>query len=150
MAIPVRHGDVVWRWARTPGLQNKKHYAVVDRINRVVIENTAQGVVETPLRVFLTGGPVFIVVRLRRPGSEQVIVDRARTQLGRSYSLLLHNCEHLATYAATGQATSPQVREAAFSVGLVSALVGLVAAAANAPTYDANVDRYRDRKGRFT
>jgi hypothetical protein len=83
------------------------------------------------------------------PADRHLVVERARRRLGRPYNLFTENCEHLATFAATGQAASNQVRSATIATGLAAAAITLFSAAVNAPTYDAHAARYRDRNGRF-
>ena len=80
---------------------------------------------ETTLHDFLRGG------RLRRrdykersPREETVRLARQLLN-GKNYSLIRSNCEHMATYCATGKASSRQVQRG--TIGLVCAgVVGAV------------------------
>jgi len=81
---------------------------------------------ETDLSGFLKGG----VVRRRdyeeRLGASETVTV-AKNQLSDSdYSMLWNNCEHFATYCATGKRKSRQVRRAFSGLGTVAAGVVLV------------------------
>lgn len=151
-AAPVsvlQHGDILRTPARTPLLTGKDHFGVVDREKGAVIHACERGVVYVSLRDFVNPSGELHVHHRPDPGARHVVVARARSLLGRPYNLVTDNCEHLATFAATGRATSPQVLNATLASAIVAAVVGLVSAAANAPAYDVMVGRYRDRYGRF-
>lgn len=86
------------------------------------------------------------IIRLeRRFGDDAVdVANRALDQLGTPYDLFSSNCEHLATYAATGRARSDQV-----AAGIGLAFIGGLLYLGSRSTYDPYVDRYRGSDGRF-
>jgi hypothetical protein len=151
-AAPVavlEHGDVLRTPARTPLLTGKDHFGVLDGEKRAVIHACEHGVMYVALREFVHPSGRLHVHHRPTPAERHVVVDRARSLLGQPYNLITDNCEHLATFAATGQAMSRQVRDAALAGVLGAAVIGLISAAANAPAYDVMVGRHRDRYGRF-
>jgi hypothetical protein len=142
-------GDKIW--TRTLGVV--RHYGVYvgsrGPNGEDVVHNSKirGGVVLDHLGAFSGGNPVFIEKRAA-PGYEAYVAQRALEYLGQSYDLLNLNCEHLVNLVHEGHKSSPQLR----TVGTAAAFLTAVAAAfALAPNgaYDADVDRYRDRKGRF-
>lgn len=71
----------------------------------------------TSLERFAAGRPVHLVSHPRAFDPDEV-VDRALSRLGEErYNLLWRNCEHFATWAATGRSRSRQVRRAAAGLG---------------------------------
>ncbi len=87
-------------------------------------EKIDQVVHETDLSRFLKDGIVRRRgYKQRLPASETIRI--AREQLSdRSYSMIWNNCEHFATYCATGKKKSRQVRRALSGMGTVA--VGVV------------------------
>ncbi len=86
---------------------------------------SASAVVETSLDEFLIGGKL----RCRKhskPLPSDEIVSRAREQLARQgYSLIWNNCEHFATFCATGKTRSRQVKRVAMAaVSLAGVVIG--------------------------
>jgi len=91
-------------------------------------------VVLTTLDRFAAGRPVHVVSHRRGLDPDEV-VDRALSRLGEErYNLLWRNCEHFATWAATGRSRSRQVRRAVAGLGSAALLatVALVRARSNA------------------
>lgn len=141
MTSALRHGDKAWTPARR--LPGKRHYGIWDEEHRSFIHNTHPGGVQYASPERFVNGRVFIEKRAA-PGFEHEVVRRARTLLGRSYDLVLFNCEHFVNYAAHGVAKSPQLQGA-----LGMALFGWLLSTLGGPEYDPAVDRYRDGRGRF-
>jgi hypothetical protein len=147
--MELRVGDKIW----TPAFGVVRHYGVYvgprGPNGEDVVHNSKLkgGVVWDHRAAFSGGGPIHIEKRAT-PGYEWYVAERALAHLGQNYDLLGFNCEHLATLAQDGQKSSSQLQVA----GVTAAIVGALATAfALAPTgtYDPDVDRYRDRKGRF-
>lgn len=136
---------------RVLGLLGVWHYGIVvgaDTNGQVsVVHNTKeQGVVLSSLVDFADGQAVEMVQRAPA-GREFEVAERAMSHLGKQYDLFNFNCEHLATHAHTGQASSSQL-----ALGGLLAAFGLAALAvvlAGDTAYDGNVGRYRDARGRF-
>lgn len=129
-----------------PGRAGTRHVGVYAG-GGAVIHNSKQHlrVVEEPLAAFASGERVTVEARARR-GMGGVVVDRAREHLGTSYDLLRWNCEHLAEYARTGTASSPQLKGALGFLALAALTVGV---AYDQRGYDGKVGRHRDGRGRF-
>jgi hypothetical protein len=84
-------------------------------------------VVRTPLEEFAAGRPVRTVIDPPARFAADAIVDRALAAVGREgYSPVVDNCEHFATWCATGRRASRQVDL------LMARATGLVARAAAA------------------
>lgn len=80
-------------------------------------------VAKTPLDDFLRGG-VLRRVEYATRSSRDVTVRRARLLLNRGlYSVLFNNCEHFASYCATGRRRSLQVRRFAAATAAVATVV---------------------------
>lgn len=75
------------------------------------------------------------------------MVNRALALVGRQYSLLSFNCEHVASLAANGSAESKQVQSGLALSALVGA-IALVIANENGTSTDYNGQR-RDGRGRY-
>ena len=108
-----------------------RHYGICvghDRRGQpVFIHNTyRRGFVErASIEEFSLGRTIRIDKRARR-GTEWIVVERAESRLGDEYDFVNFNCEHLATYAATGEASSGQIAFLGF--GAVAAIVvGIIA-----------------------
>ncbi len=127
-----RMGDKVWVWK-----SGVRHYGVVvcvcaQHAAHVVHASKATGVVEdVPLAAFAGGQGVTIEQRAG-VGREDTVVRRARGLIGRRYDLLNFNCEHTATFAMTGRATSAQLGAAAAVVGVVALVTGVAWAGSRA------------------
>jgi hypothetical protein len=122
-------------------------------IERAVVHNSKihGRVVVTALEGFAVNGQVEILQRAM-PGTESIVVQRALDLLDRAYDLTDFNCEHAASLAQTGVASSPQLAGWTFATGalLFGGLVGLARTAAVRPRYDGRVGVRRDpRTGRF-
>lgn len=102
-------------------------------------------VVEEPISAFASGSPITIVARAK-PGTESLVVQRARDLIGTSYNLFFWNCEHLAAFAQTGRPASTQLQ---FGLALAGAVAAVLAVAYDQRGYDVRVDRHRDSRGRF-
>ncbi|MEE8399837.1 MAG: lecithin retinol acyltransferase family protein [Desulfobacterales bacterium] len=82
---------------------------------------------EITLAKFLRGGAI------RRRYHRERLPSRITLQLAgqqlteESFSMVWNNCEHFATYCATGKKTSWQVRNAIYGVGTVAAGIALFA-----------------------
>ena len=76
---------------------------------------------ETDLSRFLKGGTLRRRdYEERLPASETINIAKEQLSDG-SYSMLWNNCEHFATYCATGKRKSRQVRRAFSGLGTVAA-----------------------------
>lgn len=99
-------------------------------------ENSPPGVRVTGFDDFTRGRPTRIITRDLSPAERDQAVERALSRVGeRAYSLGGWNCEHYASWCATGVAYSQQVADviAAFFAFLKAALavgVAMLAAAA--------------------
>ena len=80
---------------------------------------------ETDIEDFLKGGKLKRRnYKKRLPPSESLSLAKKHFS-DRSYSLTLNNCEHFATYCATGNKKSKQVRKAAAGfLGITLAIAG--------------------------
>ena len=80
---------------------------------------------ETDIEDFLKGGKLKRRnYKKRLPPSETLSLAKKHLS-DRSYSLTLNNCEHFATYCATGNKKSKQVRKAAAGfLGITLAIAG--------------------------
>lgn len=85
---------------------------------------TGRRVERTSLEAFAAGSPVLVRPYRQRLPVEKIIAN-AESRLGtRGYHLVRNNCEHFATWAATGAATSRQVRRWAIAAPGAVASVG--------------------------
>ena len=104
------------------------HHAIVESPDTVIeFGGGLQGgcVQRTSLDVFADGGEVELVQR-----GGHTAVERARGQLGRTgFDLISRNCEHFASWCATGRWESSQV-QVAVAVGALALLCVLVRRAA--------------------
>lgn len=111
------------------------HHGVYLGEGRVAHYSDAQGlalkgrcrVLETSLEEFVLEGTLRRVFHPVRSPREET-VRRARRMLdSEGYSLLFNNCEHFATYCATGRRRSHQIRRVAAGVaGVALGVAGLV------------------------
>lgn len=84
---------------------------------------------ETDLSRFLKGGTLKRrEYKERLPASETLRIARRHIS-DKSYSMIWNNCEHFATYCATGKRMSRQVRKAVSGLSTVAAGVVVVVAA---------------------
>jgi hypothetical protein len=154
--MTLQAGDKIW----TNGRLGARHYGIYAGNGYVIHASKDLGHVACePLATFLDGEPVWIDSRAKA-GFEWVVVQRAKAYMGRPYDLVWFNCEHLASIAQDGEASSPQLQRAVLALagfGLLT-LIGVAAAPAGVATasvlaltgYDVNVGRWRDGRGRFT
>jgi Lecithin retinol acyltransferase len=77
--------------------------------NQLVYHSTSAGVVLSSIEEFARGRVREVVQAPFNLSHQAAILERARTQLGRPYSLLFGNCEHFATWAFSGDPKSPQL-----------------------------------------
>ncbi|WP_052006576.1 lecithin retinol acyltransferase family protein [Leptospira wolffii] len=88
-----------------------------------LIENdNPSGVRWTTLHAFASGQEIKVTRSNLHPN---LTVQRAISQLGKSYSLFSYNCQHFTNWAANGEASSPDIRNWTF-IGIVIAS-GLIA-----------------------
>lgn len=81
---------------------------------------------ETDLPGFLKGGPLKRREhKKRRPAAETTRIAEQRLA-DKEYSMLWNNCEHFATYCATGKRKSSQVRRAVSGLGTLAGGVAVV------------------------
>ncbi|MEP9365278.1 lecithin retinol acyltransferase family protein [Nocardioides sp. CN2-186] len=90
---------------------------------------TLRRVERTPLESFASGGEIQVrAYRTRLPVEE--IIRNAESRLGtHGYHLVRNNCEHLATWSATGAPRSSQVRRWAMAAPGAAASYGVADAA---------------------
>src|SRR5262245_34720371 len=106
-----------------PGFPGTRHYGIyvgtTQGFLRGVVHNAkGLGVVLTELDAFTVGQAVAVETRVVGGWpAQRLVAERALSLVGRSYDLVNFNCEHAATWAQSGRATSPQVG------GLVAAMV---------------------------
>jgi len=105
------------------------------------------GVCLVSAREFSQGKPLRIE-SVPAPGTEGAIVSRALAMQGQRYDLVCFNCETYANFVTEGRAYSGQVRVVAVGAGIVLGAIGLYYMN-RAASYDRNVGRFRDRRGRF-
>lgn len=85
------------------------------------VHNTSDGGVVHTTRKGFAGNRLIVVETHAAPGTDQVVVARALSLVGRRYDLLSFNCEHTANLAATGKAESQQVQDGFFWTTLLAA-----------------------------
>lgn len=85
-------------------------------------------VIRSTLADFVGGGRLR--VRRHTTGDPaDVVIARAESRIGsHGYRLLRNNCEHFATWCATGRARSGQVRDDSISVGVLAVAGALLTA----------------------
>ena len=95
--------------------------------NWVIECDKESGVRYTLFEDFARGEQVRMVSRKAKTAAEQrTIIARAQQLLGTPYHAVGFNCEHLANYAETGTASSPQLQR--YVVGAVASVffVGMI------------------------
>lgn len=131
---------------RVPGRFGTDHYGIVVSGGMVVHACKEAGrVVRDPFASFAKGQAITIVQRAQ-PGFEGEVARRAETWLGRPYDLVAFNCEHLASYASSGVAASPQLQRGLVATGALLAMVSCLRVNRD---WDSDVSRYRGSDGRF-
>lgn len=113
------------------------HHGIYSGDRKVIHYTDIQGlmnkrvsrVVETSLEEFLGSG----ILRRRKhvnSAHPDTILERARAGLNEAaYHLVFNNCEHFATWCATGRKKSPQVRRAVTAVAFAASTFTLAAGA---------------------
>lgn len=139
----IRHGDVVSTVARVSPLI--RHWGIWDARRQEMIHAQLPFVSTSSWAEFHHRDSRVEIVAGQ---SGDVVVQRARSQIGLKYNVLYANCEQFARWAATDKAESHQLQRAAVGVG-AAALLSLFMFG-DRPHYDASVGRYRDSGGRFT
>ena len=87
--------------------------------NQAVVHSSKNdGVRLDSLDAFAGGKLVTIVDRVTDWREKIRVVQRASHLLGKPYSLLRLNCEHIANYVQKGVPTSPQLQGAVLTIGL--------------------------------
>jgi len=140
-------GDVCWVQA------TKKHFGICvgvgpDRKHWFVHATPEGGVVCTTRKGFAGYRPVK-VARPASPAKRQTIAKRAMSQVGRPYNVAFANCEHLANWAATGKAESPQLQRGVLLTGAAAAAVWGLSSLLGDKTWEDDNGYRRDSKGRF-
>ena len=93
----------------------------VIHLNGSMREKVDPEVRETDLSRFLKGGMLRRRDHKRRlPASETVRIAKEQLSNG-SYSMIWYNCEHFATYCATGRKKSRQVKRAVSGLSIAAA-----------------------------
>ncbi len=148
LGITPRVGDKI----RVAGPFPTWHYGVVvgrredGEILVVHNDKDLRQVVQATLADFAKDRPVEMVQRAAK-GTERAVAERAAELLGQPYDLWNFNCEHVANYAVTGEATSPQVWSALIALGVAVAGALLLR---GGDTWDPSSGRYRDARGRYS
>jgi uncharacterized protein YycO len=108
-----------------------------------VAENSPPGVRVTGYEDFARGRPTRVISRPMTGAERDQAVQRALSRVGeRGYSLTGWNCEHFASWCATGIAASQQVAAClAWLAGLARALLVTAAALLAATTVRAALDQ---------
>ena len=116
---------------RVPGVLGTFHYGIV--VGRVgsancgVVHNAkGRGVVLSEFDEFAAGATVTLASRT--PGgwwAQQQVAQRALALIGQRYDLVNFNCEHAATLAQTGRATSTQVQGVALALLILLGVLAL-------------------------
>lgn len=96
----------------------------------LIIHSRERGVEFTSLEDFALGRPIEVVATPYSAEHQRAVLERACSQIGRPFSLVLANCEHFANWAFYGVPRSPQLGQ--YAVGLL--LTGLVFGALAAET----------------
>jgi len=93
-----------------------------------VIENHKEkGVQYSLFEDFANDQAVRLVARIARDRAEQeAIIHRAEQMLGTPYHAVFFNCEHLANFAQTGSASSPQLQRYVAGAILGAMVAGLI------------------------
>lgn len=93
-----------------------QHYAIYIGLNQYGIEEfienkIGQGVVVTPAdQFFPINGELTRIDRFQgSPYDREILIRRAKSQIGKSYHAMLFNCEHLTTQIRTWNSRSRQV-----------------------------------------
>ena len=136
-----RPGDVL-RWTDRLGFD---HDAIADEAGGVIRPVYGRGVIHQAMNEFDPEGRAAAVVLPGRRFDHRETLARAQQRLGDGrYNLLLANCQHFASWCASGEETSHQaetvIAVAAVAAGVasivkLSTLVGVAIAAGAAVSY---------------
>jgi len=77
----------------------------------IVLHSRQRGVVWTTFEEFSLGREVQIVDVPATLEHQRVVLQRAWSQIGHPFDLLIANCEHFASWAFYGEAESPQLKK---------------------------------------
>ena len=112
--------------------------------NGTVIDFSNEGVKRKSYADVKEGGKVFAVDHDQHSLEENIErANYALTEEKKSYNLLTHNCEHVATGVATGKQESLQVDRASVAAGVI---LGLAVLGAGIIGYALTSDKKRRRK----
>lgn len=108
-----------------------RHYGIVAGFDRrgwpYFIHNTyARGYVAEASFEEFTAGRAIRIDKRARSGTEHEVVRRARGMLHRKYDFVQFNCEHLATYAATGSPSSEQIQMLGIGAAVITVVFGFI------------------------
>jgi hypothetical protein len=133
VASGVMHGDEHIVRREFLGIVPYTHHGIELPDGRIA-ENSPPTVRIVGYEDFTRGRPASVVSRDLDDAARDLAVDRALSMVGqRGYSLTRWNCEHFATWCATGAAVSRQVASWASAVcQLAGALLAVFLAAATA------------------
>ncbi|EMN5130297.1 lecithin retinol acyltransferase family protein [Burkholderia contaminans] len=136
----IQHSRQQSLWIHPPGTVVRVSYGLYDHVallgeygvgggerNVLAFSAESRGFVEQPFSDFATGRPVTVDGYLGRLAPE-VVLGRARSVRGQTYSLIGFNCEHFVRYAHNVEITSPQLWQWAL-LGSVGGILALVARA---------------------
>jgi hypothetical protein len=122
---PIMEGD----WVRVMSRVGVWHHGIVRRLVRVSggirveIANNVKlsGITATDWHSFSEGREVVLHRRASSPQVQEILA-RVEKSMGKTYHLLVQNCEHFASYAFTGKAESKYVQV----LGLVAGVFFLI------------------------
>ena len=98
------------------------HHGIYVGNGEVVHYLLDEGVTLTDLEEFSCGNAVWVRTHPGAPYSGEECARRALSRLGEDeYNLVFNNCEHFATWCATGKKRSPQVERAVCGVAAAAA-----------------------------
>ena len=105
-----------------------KHYGIHTERGTVIHNHPTFGmVVETSYKEFATGEFVTCVQREMDWLPDDMILQRARSKIGKNYKLLRYNCEDFINDVRYGKSFSKQRNWAFFILALIPVLVGVIA-----------------------
>ena len=109
------------------------HHGIYVGNGEVVHYLLDEGVTLSDLEEFSCGNAVWVRTHPGAPYSGEECARRALSRLGEDqYNLVFNNCEHFATWCATGEQRSPQVERAAGGVAAAAATAAVRATATTA------------------
>lgn len=104
-----------------------EHWALVTDNNTIIENRYGVGVIETPLKEFISRYQYFKLKKVVRDDTKdlQTTLKRARTLLGTKYDLIDFNCEHFIDYINDRKPISEQVLIA--NRFILGAIIGSIA-----------------------